>query len=254
MTISGRLAGAPLIHIAVRFTAGQYSARPWGAKKGYDFHEWPPSPYRIVRAAAAAWKYNLPDIAEDRFYALVRRLASELPLFCLPRMGRAAGGGGGHPRGARPTAWRIDPRSAVRIVWPGAALSDGERQTLSTILGHVHYLGRTESWCEMRLGGGGGGGGVAGGRAGKGRGGSGCDRAAALPCRINCRPYEHGKTAGRGAVPARVIVPRPDIAMEDVYRKETPSDEEVAGACPDGGVARPYLIDGGVARPYLIDG
>ena len=236
MTISGRRGGAPLIHITVRFTAGQYSSRPWGAKRGYDLHEWPPSPYRLVRAAAAAWKYNLPDIAEDRFYALVRRLASELPLFCLPRMGRAADRAGDRG-GAGLPAWRIDPGSPLHIVWPGAALSGGERQTLSTILGHVHYLGRTESWCEMRLAGGG-----------------GCGQAgAAMPCRINCRPYEFGKDAAAGAVPARVIVPRPDIAMEDVYRKETPSDEEIAGACPDGGVARPYLIDGGVARPYLID-
>lgn len=242
MTISGRRAGAALIHITVRFTAGQYSARPWGAKRGYDRHEWPPSPYRIVRAAAAAWKYNLPDIAEDRFYALVRRLASELPLFCLPRMGRAADGAG-DGGGAGLPAWRIDPGAALHIVWPGAALSGGERQTLSSILGHVHYLGRTESWCEMRLGG--------------EQGGGGCGQAAPdapMPRRINCRPYEFGREAGAGAVPARVIVPRPDIAMEDVYRKETPSDEEVAGACPDGGVARPYLIDRKVARPRPIDG
>ena len=244
MTISGRRAGAPLIHITVRFTAGQYSARPWGAKRGYDRHEWPPSPYRIVRAAAAAWKYNLPDIAEDRFYALVQRLASELPLFCLPRVGRAAGGVCEDGGAAGLAAWRIDPGAALHIVWPGAALSGGERQTLSTILGHVHYLGRTESWCEMRLGGGGGQAAAAGAEEGEG---------AAMPCRINCRPYEFGKEAAACAVPARVIVPRPDIAMEDVYRKETPSDEEIAGACPDGGVARPYLIDGGVARPYLID-
>ena len=243
MPISGRRGGAPLIHIEVRFTTGKYSARPWGVKDGYDRHEWPPSPYRIVRAAAAAWKYNLPDIPEDRFYAVVRRLASELPLFGLPRAGRMAGGGGG----GRPPPWRIDPRQAVHIVWQGAFLSGSERQTLSRILADVHYLGRTESWCEMRLGGGS----LDGGGHGRKPGSGGCDQAAApaLPCRINCRPYDHERKASPGAVPARVIVPRPDVTMEDVYRKEFPSDEEAATACPDGGMARPYLIDREVAGP-----
>lgn len=246
MPISRRRASAPLIHIAVRFTTGQYSARPWGAERGCDRHEWPPSPYRIVRAAAAAWKYNLPDIAEDRFYAIVRRLASDPPLFCLPRAERTAGSGGD----GRPPPWRIDPGQAVHIVWPGAALSGGERQTLSRIFGHVHYLGRTESWCEMRLGGCGP---NDGGRDPK-TGSGGCDQADAAPPprRINCRPYDHEKDPIPGAVPARVIVPRPDVTMEDVYRKEFPSGEEVAGACPDGGMPVPYLIDREVAGPGTI--
>ena len=112
----------------------------------------------------------------------------------------------------------------------------------------MHYLGRTDSWCEMRLGGG-----------GNSTGADGPDSAAAAaatspPCRVNCRPYDHKGKAGAGAVPARVIVPRPDVAMEDVYRKESPSDEERASACPDGGVAVPYLIDGDAAEPYPIGG
>ena len=42
--------------------------------------------------------------------------------------------------------------------------------------------------------------------------------------------------------------------MEDVYRKESPSDEERASACPDGAVAVPYLIDGDAAGPHPIGG
>ena len=240
MPISARRPAAPLIRIAVRFTAGQYSARPWGAAT-YDRHEWPPSPYRIVRAATAAWKYNLPDIPEERFHAVVRRLASELPVFCLPRMGDGAGdrGGGGEWRGARPPPWRIGPDEALHVVWQGAALAGDEERTLSEVLAHVHYLGRTDSWCEMRLGGGAGEAGPA---------------AASRPRRVNCRPYDHRGKAGPGAVPARVIVPRPDVAMEDVYRKESPSEEERAGACPDGAVAVAYLIDGDAAGPRPIGG
>ena len=247
MPISRRHSGAPLIHITVRFTAGQYSARPWGVKDGHDRHEWPPSPYRIVRAAAAAWKYNMQDIAEDRFYAVVRRLASELPLFGLPRARRTAGS----REGGQAPPWRIDPGHDVHIVWPSAALSDDERQTLSRVLAHVHYLGRTESWCEMRLG----------CTSSLNDGGQdrktisdGCDQEAeaALPCRINCRPYDREKWASPGAVPARVIVPKSGVTMEDVYRKEFPSDEEAATGCPDGGMPVPYLIDREAAGPRPV--
>lgn len=231
--ISVRRAGAPLIRISVRFTAGQYSARPWGARGGDGGHEWPPSPFRIVRAATAAWKYNLPDIAEERVHAAVRRLASELPVFCLPRAGRIAGRGAAKG-GAPPAPWRIDPREVLHVVWQGAALSAGEEATLSAILARVPYLGRTDSWCEMRLDG-------------------GAEAGGAAACRVNCRPYVHGREAGPGAVPARVIVPRPDVTMDDVYRSDAPSDRERARACPDGAKAVPYLIDGAAASPYAIE-
>ena len=242
MPISAHVSGAPLIHVAVRFTAGQYSARPWGEKADCGRHEWPPSPYRIIRAAAAAWKYNLPDIPEERFHAVVRRLASELPAFRLPRAGLAAVERGVNSRPGTPP-WRICPDQAVHVVWQGAALTGGEERTLADVLAHVHYLGRTDSWCEMRLG---------------GADGAGADGPASAapadspPLRINCRPYDHNRKASPGAVPARVIVPRPGIAMEDVYRKVSPSDEERASACPDGGMAVPYLIDRDAAGPSPI--
>ena len=245
MPISCRRAGAPLIRIEVRFTAGQYSARAWGAPAGHGRHEWPPSPFRIVRAAAAAWKYNLPDIAEERFYAAVRRLASELPLFCLPRA-RHAVRPGGSPSGAPLPPWQIDPGHTLHVIWPEAALAGDERATLSDVLGRVPYLGRTDSWCEMRLGGGEGGGGPAAAAAAAGTG--------APPCRVNCRPYEHGGKNRQDGVPARVIVPRPDITMEDVYRKDSPSDRERATACPDGAAAVPYLIDRDAAGPCPVQG
>lgn len=210
----------PLIVIAVRFTAGQYSARPWGALEGYDSHEWPPSPYRLMRAATAAWKYNLPDLGEELFFRIVQKLASERPSYCLPRVRRTRGGRDG--RGA-PPPWGISPSDALYAVWPLAALAEDERAALEEILGHVHYLGRTDSWCEMRL--------------------AGADAARAAR-RVNCRPYSHKNDgAASGAAPVRMIVPRPDVTMDEVYRKYPALPEEISGACPDGAEVVPYLID-----------
>ena len=209
-----------MIVIAVRFTAGQYIARPWGTLAEYDRHEWPPSPYRIVRAMTAAWKYNLPDLGEELFSRIVRRLASEQPSYCLPKVRRTHGGRDG--RGA-PPPWGISASDALYAVWPSATLAGDERAGLEEVLGHVHYLGRTDSWCDMRL--------------------VGAD-AARPPCRINCRPYSHrDDRSASGAVPVRVIVPIPDVDIDEVYRKEAASPEEIQRACPDGAKAAPYLID-----------
>ena len=51
-----------MIAIGIRFVAGGYHARPWGVFGRDGIPEWPPSPYRLLRALIAAWKYNLPDI------------------------------------------------------------------------------------------------------------------------------------------------------------------------------------------------
>lgn len=213
-----------MISIAIRFTAGQYIARPWGAPARYDMHEWPPSPYRLIRAATAAWKYNLPDLGEDLFFKIVRRLASERPSFCLPSVGRMGGRRDG--RGA-PPPWSIGADDAVHVIWHTASLAEDERAALEEVLGHVRYLGRTDSWCEMRL-------------AGR--------HAAPPPCRINCRPHTpmDDRTA-TGAAPVRVIVPRKDVGMDEVYRRDMASTEEIETACPDGAEAAAYLIDAAAA-------
>ena len=217
--IAARAGAAPLISIAVQFTTGQYAARPWGAPARYDSHEWPPSPYRIIRAATAAWKYNLPDLGEDLFFKIVKRLASERPSFCLPKVRRT---GGRRDRSGAPPPWSVGAGDALHVIWPTARLAADERATLEEVLGHVYYLGRTDSWCKMRLAGG---------------------HAARPPCRINCRPHSpRDDSASTAASPARVIVPRKDVGMDEVYRREVPSPEEVETACPDGAEAAAYLI------------
>ena len=65
-----------MIAIGIRFVAGGYHARPWGVFGRDGIPEWPPSPYRLLRALIAAWKYNLPDIREDVVFSIVRQMAS----------------------------------------------------------------------------------------------------------------------------------------------------------------------------------
>ena len=42
--------------IKLRFPGGRYHATPWGRHVNEGAVEWPPSPYRLVRALYDAWK------------------------------------------------------------------------------------------------------------------------------------------------------------------------------------------------------
>ena len=68
-----------------RFPAGRYHATPWGNHVNEGLVEWPPSPWRIVRALLATGFSKLgwrepPEAARE----LVEALASVLPEYRLP--------------------------------------------------------------------------------------------------------------------------------------------------------------------------
>ncbi|HFQ89125.1 MAG TPA: type I-U CRISPR-associated protein Cas5/Cas6, partial [Desulfobulbus sp.] len=48
-----------MLAIGFRFIAGRYHATPWGRHVNEAAVEWPPSPWRIVRALAATWHRKL---------------------------------------------------------------------------------------------------------------------------------------------------------------------------------------------------
>ena len=158
-----------MIAISLRFLAGRYHATPWGRHVNEGAVEWPPSPWRILRALVATWKRTLPDIAESDVKPILETLAAEPPEFVLPpaspgntrhympwfkngpddrtlvfdtfivvaREPNETGGG-----------WHAAPLLAR---WPNALLNDTQSQTLSRILANLNTLGRSESWCEATL-------------------------------------------------------------------------------------------------------
>jgi CRISPR-associated protein Csb2 len=65
------------------FPAGRYHATPWGRHVNEGVPEWPPSPWRLLRALIATWRRKCPDLSET----VVRRLLEHLlppPMFYLP--------------------------------------------------------------------------------------------------------------------------------------------------------------------------
>jgi CRISPR-associated protein Csb2 len=123
--------------------------------------EWPPSPWRIVRALIATWYLKArrdEEISELTIRALADALASQSPVFRLPRATTA------HTRHYMPynegknekttkvfdTFVQISERDAVLVAWD-MALPPQQLAALQTLAGRLGYFGRAESLVEARV-------------------------------------------------------------------------------------------------------
>ena len=146
------------VTIKLNFLAGRYHATPWGRHVNEGVPEWPPSPWRLLRALVAVWKRTCPDLAE----AHVKRLLSALvapPLFHLPPH-RVA-----HTRHYMPwekkgpsdrtlvfdTFTSIDRREDLLIHWPDVNFNSDDRDAIAKLLGNLTFLGRAEGWIHAEL-------------------------------------------------------------------------------------------------------
>lgn len=151
-----------MIGISLTFPAGRYHATPWGRHVNEGAVEWPPSPWRLLRALIATWKRTLPDLPQEDVEPILRTLARSLPDFHLPPAST------GHTRHYMPLGHEkgkqkvtgspvfdtfvVVPRdTALLIRWPDASLDGNQRETLRRILANLSALGRAESWCDARL-------------------------------------------------------------------------------------------------------
>lgn len=147
--------------IEFRFPAGRYHATPWGSHVNEADVEWPPSPWRILRALIATWhrKVDSAVFPEERLATLIHQLASETPHYALPSAAHAHSRhymperrGGGERRTLVFDAFaRVDPEDPLVVAWVGQTVEDRERELLSVLVERLGYLGRAESWVEGRL-------------------------------------------------------------------------------------------------------
>lgn len=145
--------------LSVRFTGGHYHATPWGKAQNEGAVEWPPSPWRVLRALIATGYAKLPEWADgtvpDIGKSLIEKLASVLPSYRLPEAT------GAHTRHYMPTKSSttlvIDARVVTGIdhepllVHWDVALTPDETALLAALAARLAYLGRSESWTEAEL-------------------------------------------------------------------------------------------------------
>lgn len=145
--------------IEMRFPAHRFHATPWGRHVNEGVVEWPPSPYRLLRALYDAWKRKHADMAEADVAAVLGALATEAPRFGLPKAVASHTRSYLNSNTEDPTAKSlifdafvaVDPGAACYVTWPNVALSDTQRETLAQLLGSLNYVGRSESWVEAKL-------------------------------------------------------------------------------------------------------
>lgn len=148
-----------MVTLAFAFPGGRYHATPWGNHVNEGLVEWPPAPWRILRALLATgfaslhWK-EVPAVARQ----LVEALASAEPSYGLPRavaahsrhyMAQAVLDKGREKTALVFDAWaRVD--GEVFVTWP-VALPEASLAHLSDLCSRMGYLGRSESWVEARV-------------------------------------------------------------------------------------------------------
>jgi CRISPR-associated protein Csb2 len=149
-----------MLAIKLRFPAGRYHATPWGRHVNEGVPEWPPGPWRLLRALVAAAYRIAPRPARHELAALLTALAAELPVYRLPPAGT------GHLRHYLPlyrttlngkrtkvldTFAAVDPRAELGMAWPSVHLAPDRCALLARLLAALPYLGRAESWVDAEL-------------------------------------------------------------------------------------------------------
>ncbi len=146
--------------LLLQFPAGRYHATPFGHHVNEGQLEWPPSPWRILRALVASgfttqhWK-EIPESA----VCLIEKLAAKAPSYVLPTASVA------HSRHFMPIGvmakgrekttlvfdtWLDIGNSTLEVHW-GCQLSQAEATQLRVLAESLGYLGRSESWVEAKV-------------------------------------------------------------------------------------------------------
>lgn len=146
--------------LAFRFPAGRYHATPWGRHVNEGAVEWPPSPWRLLRALISTgytklkWSDPIPGSADK----LIESFAGTLPACRLPLSSTA------HTRHYMPikagskekttlifdSFLLINPQDELLIHYP-CELDEEQKGLLSQLLSRLGYFGRAESWVEASL-------------------------------------------------------------------------------------------------------
>lgn len=147
--------------LILAFPAGRFHATPWGHHVNEGLIEWPPSPWRLLRALLATgyttlhWPSEAPPAVAR---SLIEKLASVLPVYQLPNVN------GTHSRHYMPMARFKNEREETSLVFDTWArvpdnlavtwnieVTADEHALLGQLAQRMSYLGRSESWVNARL-------------------------------------------------------------------------------------------------------
>lgn len=161
--------------IEQRFPLGRFHATRWNQNPFEDpYGEWPPSPWRLLRALAARWfQYarETGDNDEQKRDGLLQVLASSLPAFFLPPLTwRGTAIKQYQPtevtwtdRAQKAAAYRAPQKTLIEDhyralpsdkpviwYWENVELTDSHNGLLDRLLERTLYFGRADTFCRVR--------------------------------------------------------------------------------------------------------
>lgn len=161
------------VTLKLSFPGGRYHATPWGHHVNEGAAEWPPSPWRLLRAFIATWKRKCADLHEEQVRRILTQLLSP-PVFKLPparvahtrhampmniiahnykpsEAERKAGKFQGDPSIVFDTFVVIARSDALHIHWADAVLNTDDLAILTRLADNLTSLGRAEGWVHAEL-------------------------------------------------------------------------------------------------------
>ena len=153
--------------IELQFPAGRFHATPWGRHVNEGAVEWPPTPWRILRALIATWylKTTRKEAPEPAMREVIQALTSGLPIYHLPPASPGhlrhfmPDGAATHKENNQVTFGPgkdkvfdtfIHVAGPLRVKWE-VALSSDQRRVLGLLCDRLGYFGRAESLVEASL-------------------------------------------------------------------------------------------------------
>ena len=145
-----------MVTLNIEFPANRYHATAWGTHVNEGVIEWPPSPWRLLRALIASWhlkESHRDKVSEGTLHRLILKLSETLPIYQIPDTWA------GHTRhfmpviaGKNEKTTKIfdaflhiqDNKKSLQIQW-SAELDEEEFQAFETLTASWNYLGRAES-------------------------------------------------------------------------------------------------------------
>lgn len=151
-----------MLTLRLTFPWGRYHAHPWGLNPArLREAEWPPSPWRLLRALAAGWfRAYGGEAPTQELLTLLESLGKELPDIAIgpasfsqtvhwqPNFAAADKAAASYKR-TRHENHFVATESPVFFRWKNRILDE---QLFRDILPHVSYFGRAESLCRLELG------------------------------------------------------------------------------------------------------
>ncbi|MDE0152339.1 MAG: type I-U CRISPR-associated protein Csb2 [Gammaproteobacteria bacterium] len=145
-----------MLALKFRFLAGRYHGNPWGRHINEGDVDWPPEPWRLLRALIATWHHKIEVTGKHdktTLSALIDTLAEVNPLFHLPAASQShtrhyMPGKTGNPSLVHDAFAAVHPDTPLYVNWPGVNLPEKQAQLLDDLLRVMGFWGRAESWVE----------------------------------------------------------------------------------------------------------